>query len=129
MTPEITKLSEFKFWVAYPEHEPLKLDFEPLHRAAIELHHCQRYVLKHWQAKPRGLRRFGLFAWNDGEGFYSCHETAEASSCWHYDLQIEESDKIPSAALYYPSAVANGHRVQSQPGRTAIWTRPPLVAA
>lgn len=128
MNPEITKLSEYRFEVTYPGHEPLKLDFEPLHRAAMELHHCQRYVLKHWQARPRGERRFGLFVWDNGSGFYSCHATAEPSSCWHYDLQIEESDKIPSAALYYPAAVAHGHRVQSQPGRSAIWNRPAMAA-
>lgn len=129
MTPEITKLSEFRLEVTYPGHEALALDFEPLHLAAMALHPCDRYVLKHWQARPRGERRFGLFAWDDGQGFYSCHATPEATACWHYDLQVEETGKVPSAALFYPSAVAQGNKIRSKPGRAAIWNRPLMIAA
>lgn len=112
--PKITKLTEFRFEVAYPDHEPLRLDFEPLHLAAMKLHPCQSYVLKHWQARPRGLRRFGLFAWREGEGWYSCHDTPEASTAIHYDLQIGESNRIPSAALFYPNASVLDNKIRYQ---------------
>lgn len=117
INPQISKVSAYRFEVAYPGHDPLKLDFEPLHTAAQRLHPCPQYVLKHWQARPRGERRFGLFYWREGEGWYSCHATPEASTCWHYDLQIAESNRIPTAALYYPGAAVLDNKIRVLPGR------------
>lgn len=121
--PKITKLNEYRFEVAYPGHEVLKLDFEPLHIAGQRLHPCQGYVMKHWQARPRGLRRFGLFAWRNGQGWYSCHDTPEASSAVHYDLQIEESNRVPSAALFYPNASVLDNKIRVQAVLPALGLR------
>ena len=118
--PKITKLSPYRFEVSYEGHEPLRLDFEPMHHAAQQLHPCRQYVLKHWQAHPRGERRFGLFYWRDGEGWYSSHATPEANSCWHYDLQVAESEKLPSAALFYPGACVLDNKIRTLPGSTSI---------
>ncbi len=106
----ITKLSEFRFQVQYPGEEPLNVDFEPLFWAAQALLRCDRMVLKHWQGKPKGQRRFGLFAWEKGTGSYSCHHEPTLCGAMHYDLQVADVG-LPTAALYYPGARAEGARV------------------
>lgn len=109
MEPRISKQGTYKFSVQYGDNEPLMLNFEPLARAALALHPCKTFVLKHWQARPRGERRFGLFVQHkDGSTSYTAHKEANPSNCLHFDLQIEEGPFVPSAALYYPSALASG---------------------
>lgn len=117
---KITKLSPYRFEISYPGHEPLHLDFQPLHFGAQKVYPCNQYVLKHWQAKPRGERRFGLYYWRDGDGWYSCHASPEVNSCLHYDLQLPEIPTLPSAALFYPGAVVLDNKIRSLPGSTAI---------
>ena len=121
MQPQITKTSTFEFEITYPEHPVLKLDFEPLHNAAQGIHPCQKYVFKHWQARPRNLRQFGLFTFSHNDGSYTCHCEPKSSSAIHYDLQIPETDKIPSAVLFYPNATELSGKVQLGIGtRTAL---------
>lgn len=131
MQPKITKTSSFRFEVSYPGHPVLKLDFELLHKAAQGLHPCDHYVFKHWQARPRDLRRFGLFSFFNGDSTYTCHAEAKSSSAIHYDLQIKETERIPSAVLYYPFAVQLDGKVIASLRRssTADWTKTLKVGA
>lgn len=122
--PKITKLSPYRFEVSYEGEVPLRLDFEALHHAAQRLHPCREYVLKHWQARPQGLRRFGLYHWKKCDGWYSSHASPEASDCLHYDLQVDEGGGPPIAALFYPGAYALANRVRSFPSSTAVGLNP-----
>lgn len=105
LKPEILKLSSYRFRVSYPgfEDQALELNFQPLVERALQVHRCERLVLKHWQARPRGERRFGVYEWFKGDGHYACHAHPVRSTGIHYDLQVAEGP-IPSAALFYPEA-------------------------
>ncbi len=107
MEPTIRRLGTYSFSVQYGSADPLVLNFQPLAAAAQALHPCRTFVLKHWQARPRGERRFGVFTMNkDGSTSYTAHKECQPSKSLHYDLQVAEGAFVPSAALYYPGCIA-----------------------
>lgn len=101
--PAIAQRDRFRFLVTYRGQEPLRLDFEPLWMAAQELKPADRGVLVHWQGKPVGYRRFGVFEWSPESSSYSCCYKPEPVCRLHYPVQLEETPGLlPTAALYYP---------------------------
>ena len=109
-SPTIRQLSPYRFSVVYEGHDPLLLDFAPLAAAALGCCPCEDFVLQHWQARPRGLRQFGVFTkYRDGSTSYQVRRSAPASRAAHYPLQVEEGAFVPSAALFYPGALLAGN--------------------
>lgn len=106
MLPQkISKTATGRFDVTY-EHLPdfkLALNFNPI----IQRFNLQgRFCLLHWQAKPFGLRRWGIY--DSGKDFYvACEwgqiEILKSPRC----LQIDEtvSSTVPTAVLFFEAGV------------------------
>lgn len=101
--PRIDQRDRFRFVVTYRGQEPLRLDFEPLWMAAQELKSCEQGALLHWQGKPVGYRRYGLFSWESNRSSYDCCYKPVPICRLHIPVQLEETPGLlPTAALYYP---------------------------
>jgi len=105
LSQKIKKVSRGRFDVTY-EHLPdfnLALDFNPI----IQRFNLQgSFCLLHWQAKPFGLRRWGVY---DGgkDSYVACEwnqiEVLKSPRC----LQIDEtvSSTVPTAVLFFEAGV------------------------
>lgn len=65
----IRKLSHWRFLLEYSDLDAFRLvvNFEPL---AIATGLADNYCLLHWQAKPHGRRKWGIFCHEGGETRY-----------------------------------------------------------
>ena len=108
LTTEIIKLSETRYQVGYPGYpNPLTIDFDRVLAAAqARFPDQQNFILKHWQARPNGQRRWGVFCWEGQSGKYVSYWPFEikGSDAFHSEIQIEEGPP-PTAVLCYPGAV------------------------
>jgi hypothetical protein len=103
----ITKLKgRGKFYLGWDEKpsEPLTLDFNPI---IFKFNLKGKYLLIHWQARPKGLRKWGFYD-SISDNYYSpefCHniKLPNSESCL---LQLTENDfyTVPTAVIYLPDA-------------------------
>lgn len=101
----IRKLSEYRFMIEYRDLPDTRLimNFEPCVTAANA---TDNYCLLHWQAKPRGHRRFGIFNKFAGETNYaSTDQPLIAADLNIQAIQVDELslNTIPTAMLYFPN--------------------------
>jgi hypothetical protein len=84
-----------------PDSE-LTLDFNPILEC---LGFTGSFCLLHYQAKPKFLRRFGVYC----NGFYFSTNQTIASSCTSLAVVLDESKLIlpPNAVIAYPNSVYN----------------------
>ncbi|MDF0553868.1 hypothetical protein [Kamptonema sp. UHCC 0994] len=104
LTPAIIeKTAPRQFKLLYP-HLPefeLNMNFAPL----IERFNLRgKFCLLHWQAKPFGLRRWGIY---DGEKDSYCStawQSLEIKAGKIQCLQVDENiiKSVPTAVLYFP---------------------------
>lgn len=97
----------FKAQVKFTESPEtiLDLDFEPIIRE-FDLHKLSKFVLCHWQSKPKGIRGYGFYDWYSKK--YHCIDWDKilipktGIKC----LQIDESiyKSAPTAALLFPNS-------------------------
>lgn len=103
---KVQKGFQGKITLTYPDsdHAPLEMDFAPI---------CKRFNLKsgvllHWQAKPFGVRCWGVYEIATGD------YTAVGYDKIHFDLsrmqtlQLKEQNHPgvkPTAVLYFPDAM------------------------
>lgn len=105
LSQKVEKTSTGQFEVTY-EHLPefkLALNFNPI----IERFNLRgNFCLLHWQAKPFGLRRWGIY---DGasDSYLACEwnqiEALKSPRC----LQIDETtaSTVPTAVLFFEASV------------------------
>jgi hypothetical protein len=109
LTQTIRKLSDFRVILTYADLPTFKLvmDFRPLWELVNPTGPC---CLVHWQAKPRGQRRWGIF---DGTTYRSFE--GYSSELPGEGLQLDENQvlTVPTAVLCYRNARVIDH------GRTA----------
>lgn len=106
-SPLVRKLSPFRYTLTYP-HDPefiLRMNFKPI---VDEFGLEGNYSLLHWQAKPRGLRRWGCFSMTDGETQYQAfQEISLGGFGLGRGIQIDETlvKTVPTAVLWLPDAL------------------------
>lgn len=90
------------------ENSLIYLDFAPLMR---EVNHQigDKFAFLHWQARPKGLRRWGVY---DGftNNYYSCDaDKIEIDKVEHKLIQIDENviRTLPTAVIYYDKVKIN----------------------
>lgn len=95
----IRKLSHWRFLLEYPDLDGFRLvvNFEPLAAAAGLL---DNFCLLHWQAKPFGRRKWGIFCHEKGETRYISPVEYECSLPIR-TMQVDETiiTSVPTAAL------------------------------
>lgn len=98
LTQTIRKLSDFRVILTYPEIPTFKLvmDFGPL---VEHLGPTGPYCLLHWQAAPKGERRWGVF---DGDSYRSFAGYTSGCACKGVQLDEAEVKTKPTAVIYYP---------------------------
>ena len=84
----------------------ITLDFNPLIKEVIAKYGLlKNYCFMHWQAKPKGLRRFGVYDSATQNYLAGSGLTTELPS---YSIQIDEKihSTLPTAVMCYPTAQA-----------------------
>lgn len=117
MNPRIIQLSKTRFQIDYPKssHPVLTIDFDRVLSEARKHFPDDAIVLKHWQAKPIGLRRWGVFCFGVGTSYLSYWpEQMESFYGESLDIQVSEGDFQPTAVIAYPRSVveAEGDRLR-----------------
>lgn len=84
----------------------LKLNFDLIiEHFNLSGHFC----LLHWQARPKFLRRWGLYS-SDVDSYYSCDydKLLFPDLCQIHLLQLNEREftKVPTAVIHFPHALA-----------------------
>ena len=110
MNPRIIQLSKTRFQIDYPgtKHPALTIDFDRnLSEARKNFPDAIDFVLKHWQAKPIGLRRWGVFCFGESGSSYLSYwpEQMESFNGESLDIQVSEGDFQPTAVVAYPRSV------------------------
>ena len=92
----------FKIFWTQNHTESIVLNFIPLIKA-FNLSQYNNYVLLHWQAKPKNLRRFGAYQPDEYFGIDYANFSSEDVSCQL--IQIPESNITtnPVAVLLFPN--------------------------
>lgn len=110
LTQKIRQIGEFRFMLTYPDLPEFKLlvDFRPLWEALAPAGPC---CLVHWQAKPRGQRRWGIF---DGETYRSFESYRSELPCEGMQLNESEVITVPTAVLCYRGARVIDHGVTAE---------------
>jgi hypothetical protein len=101
--PKIRKYGRFRFAVSYesiPEFI-LRLNFEPI-ITKFDLNGS--FTLLHWQAKPRGLRRWGAFCRQDESTSYKAFEEYTCNVPYQRGIQLDERliNTVPTAVILFP---------------------------
>lgn len=115
METQIIQLSQTRFQVGYPGFPPLTIDFAGvLAEAQRQFPDANNLLLKHWQARPPGQRRWGVFCWKNGNGSYCSYWPFEIkrSDLLHMEIQIPDGGIPPTAVLCYPNAILVKERDQ-----------------
>lgn len=96
----IRKISDYRFLLTYKSLRDFRLlmDFRPLWEAVNPTGPC---CLVHWQAKPRGQRRWGIF---DGESYRSFEGYSSELPCEGLQLDEQQVLTVPTAVLCYRKA-------------------------
>lgn len=104
MRQKIIKLGEGQFRVFWEKHESqaLKLDFRPLLK---QLQLKFPAVLLHWQGKPYGLRRWGVYCSSSDQYYGVDFNKLDLGNCQSRTHQIPERQfkTLPTAVLVYPN--------------------------
>lgn len=100
----IIESSQGRVKLTYP-HLPdfeLKMDFNPI---IEEFGLTGFFCLLHWQAKPFGLRRWGIYDAGIDQYFATTWDCIDVN-CTGFPLQIEETKvtTVPTAVLYFKNA-------------------------
>jgi hypothetical protein len=97
---KIRKLSDTRFQIIYRELPKFKLfvDFRPLIES---LGLTEDFCLVHWQARPRGERRWGIF---DGKGYRGFESYRSELPCEGMQLDERLQTTVPTAVLCYRNA-------------------------
>ena len=106
---KIIKLGEGRFRVFWDEQrylaQALSLDFNPIiqHFKLDALY--SDFVLLHWQARPVGLRRWGMYHRKTDQYYGSDWDKVEFDDCHISLLQIDELKLVspPSAVVLLPN--------------------------
>lgn len=101
---KIIKLSHgvFKiFWTKNPT-ETIILNFTPLIKA-FNLSQYDNYVLLHWQAKPKNLRRFGAYQPDEYFGIDYQNFSSENINCQLIQIPEDNITTNPVATLLFPN--------------------------
>jgi hypothetical protein len=93
--------------VTFPESPDisLDLDFEPIIKT-FNLEKFQKFVLCHWQARPKGIRGFGFYDWTKKQYFCVDWDNVAAHKVQTKFLQVDENliKTAPTAVICYPRA-------------------------
>lgn len=105
MTQLITKASQSRFdilWTEKPE-EKLTVDFTPLIKA---FRLSGNFCLLHWQAKPKGLRRFGVYDGRE-DNYVGVDYDKLSITAIPRSIQIDENlyATVPTAVLLFAGCV------------------------
>lgn len=97
---KITPLGDRRFDIEWPGHPVLQVSFNPL----IAFHRLEGdFVLLHWQAAPRALRRWGIFD-ERTEGYYSfaAHQVTIQTLGQLIEIDERRLRTKPTAVLLFP---------------------------
>ena len=106
----VEKLGYAKFGICWKEVEDSKLllDFEPIIKE-FNLN-TQPFVLEHWQAKPHGLRKWGLYC-ASSDNYYSVDADSIRTGFNLKIAKLQIDEKIhqtrPTAVVHYGNARVN----------------------
>jgi hypothetical protein len=105
--PIVRKLSPYRFTLTYPDDPEfvLRMNFQPI---VDGFSLTGNYSLLHWQAKPKGLRRWGCFSMRDGETQYQAFQEVSLGEFGYFrGIQVNENlvRTVPTAVLWLPNAV------------------------
>ena len=114
MRQKIIKLAEKQFrvfWEGY-EKQGLRLDFTPI---CNQLELNAPTVLLHWQGRPFGLRRWGVYCWQSDQYYGVDHDKLNLANLPSETYQIPEKQfkSLPTAVLVFRDCFikANGHNI------------------
>ena len=108
MRQKIIKLghAQFRvFWETYEKQE-LRLDFRPL---LSQLNFKGNMVILHWQGRPWGLRRWGVYCSRSDQYYGVDHDKINLNECPCDTFQIPEKQfkTLPSAVLVFRNCTIN----------------------
>lgn len=108
----ISKKDKYKFYVFWVknnsvslENSAINLDFSPfIDKILLNYPKVNFYCLLHWQAMPKGLRRWGLYD-SISEQYYSADEVENINEGRFITLQLNENiiKTVPVAVLFFPN--------------------------
>lgn len=104
MISPIVETLEGRVRLTYP-HLPdfeLKMDFNPI---IDRFNLTGNFCLLHWQAKPFGLRRWGIYDAGIDEYFAATWDCVDIS-CGGIPLQLDETTAttVPTAVIYFKNS-------------------------
>ncbi|NET72516.1 MAG: hypothetical protein F6K62_16785 [Sphaerospermopsis sp. SIO1G2] len=103
--PKMTGL--YAVTVTFPDvsDASLDLDFEPI-ITTFNLQKFKKFVLCHWQSRPKGIRGFGFYDWVKKQYFCIDWNNVAVHKVQTKFLQLDETiiKSSPSAVICYPRA-------------------------
>lgn len=109
MRQKIIKLSDrrFKVWWddAVLQRQALTLDFNSIINRFNLPQRYPDFVLLHWQARPKGLRRWGVYHYGNDQYYGTDWDKCSFDNCTIELLQMDEMQLInpPSAVVLLPN--------------------------
>jgi hypothetical protein len=105
MLQKVFRKAKHQFVVTW-EHHPndrIKLDFTPIINQ-FKLTAYQDFLLLHWQNRPRGLRRWGIFCYAPDQYYCTDYDKIQLPNVETKLLQIPELQLRlpPSAVVLFP---------------------------
>ncbi len=102
--PIVQKIAPRQFKLTYP-HLPdfeLNMNFSPI---IEQFKLVGKFCLLHWQAKPKGLRRWGIYDGQKDEYFAVDWDKLELTSPQIIPIQVDENiiNSVPTAVLHLPN--------------------------
>lgn len=101
--PKVRMFSPFQVALTYPSlpNFILRMNFEPLFGLSEVDDDC---TLLHWQAKPKGLRRWGAFTKRGDKTRYQTFLSYRSECPYQRGLQLDETETIflPTAVIWFP---------------------------
>lgn len=109
MEQKVFRTGKHQFTVTW-EHKPsdrIKLDFTPIIKQ-FNLNNYKDCLLIHWQNRPKGLRRWGVFCLSQDQYYCTDYDKVTLPSTGCQLLQIPELQLRlpPSAVLCFPDCTA-----------------------
>lgn len=103
LAPVVVRIAPRQFKLSYPHllDFELNMNFSPV----IEQFNLSGdFCLLHWQAKPFGLRRWGVYSGGDDSYCSTEWQSLEVKAGKIIPLQVDESviKTVPTAVLYFP---------------------------
>lgn len=109
MEQEIIKLTQTRFQIRWLDKRFFKqivtVDFQPLIDVFKLDELYQKYCLVHWQAKPFGLRRWGVYCRSSKQYYGFDYDKIDTNDAPSLPYQRTETKDIlpPSAVICYPN--------------------------